>query len=99
MADVAEHSDEVAAIRRELQPIFSSPSAGAAASGVEITDDASLARAVEQLFSLASANDGVIRSAFATSSESSATSAISSPQFWRSLTSAEGLAGKIASHP
>ena len=93
-----DYQNEVVALRRQLQPIFAGSSAGPGASVPEITDDASLARAVEQLFSLASANDGVIRSAFATSSESSATSAISSPQFWRSLTSAEGLAGKIANH-
>src|SRR5258708_29325036 len=61
-----DYQNDIAAIRRELQPIFAASSAGAAASGVEITDDASLARAVEQLFSLASANDGVIRSAFTT---------------------------------
>ncbi len=94
-----DYQNEVSGLRRELQPIFTSFSPGSGASGPEITDDASLARAVEQLFSLALANDGVIRSAFATSSESSATSAINSPQFWRSLTAAEGLAGKIANHP
>jgi hypothetical protein len=94
-----DYQNEVTALRRELSPIFSPSSAGALASGPEITDDASLARAVEQLFDLASANDGVIRSAFTTSSESSATSAISSPQFWQSLTSAEGLARRIANHP
>src|SRR5207249_11485448 len=94
-----DYQNEVAALRREIQPIFAASSLGSGASGPEILDDASLARAVEQLFSLASANDVVIRSAFTTSSESSATSAISSPQFWRSLTRAEGLAGKIANHP
>lgn len=94
-----DYQNDVAALRRELQPVFSPSLPGPGASGPEITDDASLARAMEQLFSLASANDGVVRSAFATSSESSATSAISSPQFWQSLTSAEGLAGKIANHP
>jgi hypothetical protein len=94
-----DYQNDVETLRRELQPIFSPSWPGPGASGPEITDDASLARAVEQLFSLASANDGVIRSAFVTSSESAATSAISSPQFWRSLTSAERLAGKIANHP
>ncbi len=94
-----DYRNDVETLRHELQPIFSPSSPGPGTSYPEITDDASLARAAEQLFSLALANDGVIRSAFATSSESSATSAISSPQFWRSLTSAEGLAGKIANRP
>jgi hypothetical protein len=94
-----DYQNDVETLRRELQPIFSPSLPGSGATVPEITDDASLAHAVEQLFSLASANDGVIRSAFATSSETSATSAISSPQFWRSLISAEGLAGKIANHP
>ena len=91
-----DYQNDVETLRRELQPIFSPSSPGPGASSPEITDDASLARAVEQLFSLASANDGVIRSAFATSSESSATSAISSPQFWQSMKSAESLAAKIS---
>src|SRR5204862_4596630 len=90
-----DYQNDVETLRRELQPIFAASSPGAGASGPEITDDASLARAVEQLFSLASANDGVIRSAFATSSESSATSAISSPQFWQSMKNAESLAARI----
>ncbi len=90
-----EYQNDVAAIRRELQPIFGGASSGVGTNAGEIKDDASLAHAVEQLFTLASANDGVIRSAFATTSGSSATSAIGSPQFWQSLNSAESLAGRI----
>jgi hypothetical protein len=91
-----EYQNDVAAMRRELQPIFGGASPGVGSAGGEIKDDGSLARAVEQLFSMASANDGVIRSAFATTSGSSATSAISSPQFWNSLNSAEALAERIS---
>jgi hypothetical protein len=91
-----DYENEIAALRRELQPIFGGASLGSGASGAEIKDDASLAHAVDQLFSLASANDAVIRSAFSASSETSATSAINSPQFWRSLNSAEGLAATVS---
>jgi hypothetical protein len=91
----SEYQNEIAALRRELQPVFSPSSSGSGASGIEIKDDASLALAVEQLFSFASANDGVIRSAFSTSSQSSATSAISSAQFWQSMINAESLAASV----
>jgi anti-sigma factor RsiW len=90
------YQSDAEGLRRELQPIFF-PSAGGTAPGrgPEITDDSSLAQAVNQLFELASANDGVIRAAFATTSETVATSAISSPQFSQSLSNAEGLAARI----
>lgn len=91
-----EYQNDVTVLRRELQPIFSPSSSGSVSSAIDIKDEASLASVVEELFNLASANDGVIRSAFATSSESSATSAISSPQFWRSLSNAESLAARLA---
>jgi hypothetical protein len=84
-------------LRRELQPIFAPDGAeDEGGSNGTIADDASLVRTADQLFILASANDGFIRAAFATSSETSGTSAISSPQFWRSLEAVEVLAEKIA---
>ncbi len=91
------YQSDAEGLRRELHPIFF-PSAGGTAPerGPGISDDSSLAQAVNQLFTVASANDGVIRSAFATTSENAASSAISSPQFSQSLRSAEGLAARIA---
>ena len=84
-------------LRQELQPIFfPGASTEQAPIGIEITDDASLIRAVERLFEQGSANDDVIRSAFAVTSETIKTSAIKTPQFWRSLVSAEALAAHIS---
>ena len=94
-AHARDYQNDVETLRRELQPIFAASSPGPGASGPEITDDASLVRAVEQLFSLAAANDEVIRSAFATSSATATTSAIGAAQFWQSMKSAESLAARI----
>ncbi len=91
------YKNELAILRRELQPIFAPDGAGGEeGNNGTIADDASLVRAADQLFVLASANDGVIRAAFATSSETSGTSAISSPQFWGTLKAAEDVAERIA---
>jgi hypothetical protein len=87
---------EAESLRGELQPIFFPSASGSAVPGPDITDDASLIRAVEQLFRVAVANDAVIRSAFTTSSESFSASAINTGQFWQSLKSAEALAAKIS---
>lgn len=93
------YQNEAEGIRGELRPIFF-PSAGGAGvppgANTAITDDASTIRAVEQLFNVASANDGVIRAAFVASSGNATTSAIGSAQFWQSMKSAESLAAKIS---
>jgi hypothetical protein len=89
------YQSEIGRLRNDVQAIF--PSAGGVSKGgPEITDYASLAHAVDQLFVSASAGDGVIRSAFATSSSGAATPAISSPQIWQSLRNAEAIAARIA---
>jgi DNA-directed RNA polymerase specialized sigma24 family protein len=86
-------------LRIELQPIFfPDASADQSLDGIQITDDASLIRAVERLFEQGSANDDVIRSAFAVTSETARTSAIKTPQFWRSLVGAEKLSARIANN-
>jgi len=85
------------ALRLELQPVFfpGAPFAEPPDTG-EIVDDDALTRAVGSLFELGSANDQVVRSALAISTESGSPSAIKSPQFWRALRSAERLAAQIA---
>lgn len=90
---------EAEGLRRALLPIFfpAAPSEPVDR-GVEITD-ASLTRAVDQLLTIASANDAVIRAAFATTSGGVSTSAVGSTQFLRSLRSAEAMAAQIASGP
>lgn len=84
-------------LRQELQPIFFfGGSIGDGSEAVDITDDASLAQAIQRLLEIGLANDEVIRSAFAVSSEGSNTTGIRSRRFWHSLGSAEALAAKIS---
>lgn len=92
-ARVFEH--EARRLRQELQPIFPNARVDQAPSGIDITDEASLIRAVELLFEQGSSTDDVIRSAFAVTQDAAATSAIKTLQFWKSLRSAEHLAEKI----
>ncbi len=83
-------------MRGELQPIFfPSMSLGAVDQEFSITDDAGIRRAIEQLFEAASANDRIIRSAFAASNETAMTTAIKTSQFWQSLKNAEAIAASI----
>jgi RNA polymerase sigma factor (sigma-70 family) len=85
---------ETAALRQEIQPVFF---VGASAPGVEvgsINSDAELGRAVERLHKFAVANNDAVRSAFTTSSQSSAI-AVKSAVFWQALLKAEELAKKI----
>lgn len=84
-------------LRRELQPIFfpGHATAGASAEGARIADMSELARAVEQLFELGSANDRVIRSAFTASTGGVKTTVIKAPQFWQSSKDAESMASRI----
>ena len=85
---------ETAALRLEIQPVFFP---GASAPLVEsglTSSDADLARAVERLHNLVLANNNAVRSAFTTSSQSSAV-AVKSTAFWQALFKAEELAQKI----
>jgi len=85
-------------LREKLAPIlFPSSSSSDAPDEIRISDDAELARAVDQLFTLASANDAAIRSAFAFSTGSASADAVKTPRFWQSLRAAESLAGIIVS--
>jgi RNA polymerase sigma factor (sigma-70 family) len=101
LAVIRSHSrafeQETRTIRQQLQPIFlrATPSSDASIDA-EIVDDASRARAIERLLAIGAENDNVIRSAFSISAERSTTTAIRSPEFWRSLKSAESLAAKIS---
>ena len=82
---------EVAALRRELRPIFYH--SGAAAT--ETSSEANAVRAAERLLQLSYATDDAVRSAFTISADGRTTSAIKSEQFWRSLSTAEKLAEQI----
>jgi hypothetical protein len=84
-------------VREKLAPIlFPSALGSVTVSEGKIADDAELARAVEQLFALASANDATIRSAFSFSTQSASADSIKAPRFWQSLKTAESLAGRIS---
>jgi RNA polymerase sigma factor (sigma-70 family) len=88
---------ETAALRHEIQPVFFT---GAPVPGIEggaINSDADLTRVVERLHKLALSNNEAVRSAFTTSSHSSAV-AVKSIAFWHALFKAEELAKKIQSY-
>jgi len=86
-----------AALRQELQPIFSPAAALNVPEEPSIQSDADLARAVEKLHRLALSNNESIRSAFTISSHSSA-AAIKSAGFWQSMLRVENLARSIAQY-
>ncbi len=83
-----------AALQLEIQPVFFASAPVPVAEGGSITSDVDLARAIEQLHKLALANNDAVRSAFTTSSQSSA-AAVRSTAFWQALFKAEELAKKI----
>jgi hypothetical protein len=84
---------ELSSLRRDLGPFMASGSGPA--EGFSIDTDADLQQGIHRLFTLCSATDQSVRSAFTISDSSSGTSAIKSPQFFRSLTGAEALAKSI----
>ncbi|HEY2974956.1 MAG TPA: hypothetical protein VGJ48_20745, partial [Pyrinomonadaceae bacterium] len=84
---------DLASIRQELAPIFGI-GAGSGDGIMEVTDEASLFRAVSRLTELASASNESIQSAFTISSANKSVT-VRTPQFWRSLAAAETLATKI----
>lgn len=89
---------ETVGLRQELQPVFFpvAPTVEAEPDPA-LTDTSALTRAIERLFALASANDRVIRSAFAASPEAALTTGIKTRQFWQSLAHTEALALRIQS--
>ncbi len=87
------YQSEIAALRGELQPVFGG--SGVSEGGSSINSDAELLQTIEQLFEIGSTNNQVIRSTFITSSSQAVTTAIRTPQFWRSLSQAEALAASL----
>ncbi len=87
------YQNEIVALRGELQPVFGG--SGVSGGGSRINSDAELLQTIEQLFEIGSANNQVVRSAFITSSSQATTTAIRTPQFWRSLSQAEALAASL----
>jgi hypothetical protein len=85
---------DTAALRRDIQDVFFPGASAPPAEGGAVTSDADLARVVERLHKLALANNNAVRSAFTTSSQSSA-AAVKSAAFWQALVKAEELAKKI----
>lgn len=92
---------ETASLRQELRPVFfpSMPQgteSSQSQAGLEIKTDTELIAASVRLMELAATNDRTVRSAFTISAETSVTSAVATPQFWKSLGDAEGLAARIS---
>ena len=87
-----------AALRQELQDVFFRGAPAPPVEGGAVESDADLARVVERLHKLALANNNAVRSAFTTSSQSSAV-AVKSTAFWQALFKAEELARKIEQYP
>jgi RNA polymerase sigma factor (sigma-70 family) len=85
---------ETAALRQEIQPVFFPGAPAPGSDGSLIDSDADLARAIEQLHRLALSNNDAVRSAFTTSSQSSAV-AVKSAAFWQALHRSEELAKRI----
>jgi len=88
-------SQETAALRQDLAPVFGG-GAGGAQGAPAINDDASLIRAVTRLFELGAANDRTVRSALSISTDRS--SSALSQDFFRSLRTTEALAAAIEAY-
>jgi RNA polymerase sigma factor (sigma-70 family) len=98
-AMIVEHGrgfqQEAASLRRDLESIFPAVASAPGAAANEIYQEGQLPQAVSRLYELASACDENVRLSFSIT-EASAASPVKSTQFWRSLKSAESLAGKIS---
>jgi hypothetical protein len=88
---------QVAGLSHELRPVFPNASGGCG-EDVDSRSDADLIAVADRLFALCSAYDDSILRALTLSSDASGAAAIKSPQFWRSLQSAEKLSAKIAQY-
>ncbi|HEY8186043.1 MAG TPA: sigma-70 family RNA polymerase sigma factor [Pyrinomonadaceae bacterium] len=97
LAMIREHAQayqrEIAALRQELSSVFGQ----SGTAGQEAIGETNLAQLADRLVQLSYANDEAVRSTFTVSVEGTTTTAIKSPHFWRSLTSAERLAVAIQS--
>jgi RNA polymerase sigma factor (sigma-70 family) len=93
----AAYARETAALRQEIQPVFFPGASAPPSEGGAINSDAELAHAIERLHKLSLSNNEAVRSAFTTSSHSSA-AAVKSTAFWQALFKAEELAKKIQNY-
>jgi len=92
-AHARSYQNEIAALRRELQPLFGGSSGG---DGVNIDSDTELLQTVDRLFEAGSGSNQIVRQGFTTNSSQASTNALRTPQFWRLLTQAESLAAAIS---
>jgi hypothetical protein len=82
---------EMLTLRQELRKVFSGSDEGSN----ETLSEADLSRAADRLLALSYSNDEGVRAAFSISTGTRERNPIKSAQFWRSLNSAEKLAGAI----
>jgi hypothetical protein len=96
---IAQHAralhQETASLRRELEQAFPVLAAGNEV-GIDVTSDEAIVRAAQQLFVLSVNNDDNMHRTFAVFVGKQGNVPVKSPQFWRSLKSAEALAGVIS---
>ena len=88
--------EECEGLSSDLRPVFGAADSKPAGT-YGVNDIGAIRAAVDELFSLASTNDRVVRSAFTLSSSGQNFTAIKTAQFWQSLKSAEALAEKLRS--
>ncbi len=88
---------QIAALNQELKPVFPSATSGGAEEA-EIRSDTDLIAVADRLFALCSSYDESIHRALTVSPDTSGAAAIKSPQFWRTLKSAEKLSAKIGQY-
>jgi hypothetical protein len=86
---------ELRSLRADLGRIFPA-SAAEAAVQTEVASDEDLVRSAKHIFELASTNDAALRMSFSLSTDKSVEAPVKTAGFWRSFSSAEGLAAKIA---
>jgi RNA polymerase sigma factor (sigma-70 family) len=84
---------EADGLRRKLEQVF--PAAAGGEGVTEITNDAELVKAIENLFAFWANVDENVRESLSIGSSSGADVAVKRPQFWYSLRSAETLADRI----
>src|SRR4030095_10367529 len=83
------------ALRQELGSVLAAPSV-ASVNELDAASDAEIVQFINRLFAQCSANDVTVRSALSLSNDASKAAGIKGAPFWRSLASAESLAGNLA---
>jgi hypothetical protein len=85
------YQNEIAGLKRELQPVFGGSGGGGSAGA--INSDAELLQTIDQLFAAGSGTNQAVRGSLTTSA--AGVNTLKMPQFWQMLNRAEALAASI----